>query len=239
LRPPAREPSIASALTHSRARSACSRAGTIFHTGQTIWSDSYHTSPPFLTAAGRFDEALRQIEGHRKRLWDPEKKLLSHQWNEARQRFDKRNFWGGDNGWAAAALTRVIRALPPERKADREKLAGHLKELLDGCVAHQREDGLFHDIVDDPNAFVETNLAQMLAYSIYESVRGGWLSADYLKAADRMRAAARAKVDRDGFVQGVAAAPTFDRPGASPEGQVFFLMMEASAQKLAQARVPK
>jgi hypothetical protein len=76
----------------------------------------------------------------------------------------------------------------------------------------------------------------MLAFSIDESVRGGWLPADYLPAADRMRAAARDKVDRGGFVQGVAGAPSFDRPGVSPEGQAFFLMMEAAARKL--PRVP-
>jgi len=206
--------------------------GTIFHTGQTIWSDSFHTSPPFLAYAGHYAEAIQQIEGHRKRLWDPEKKLLSHRWDENRQQFGRKAFWGGGNGWAAAALARVIRALPEDRKADKERLAGYLKDLIDGCLAHQRADGLFYDIVDDPNSYVETNLAQMLAFSIYESVRGGWLPADYLKAADRMRAAARAKVDRDGFVQGVSGAPTFSQPGVSPEGQAFFLMMEAAYGKL-------
>ena len=207
--------------------------GTIFHTGQTIWSDSFHTSPPFLAYAGHYTEAIQQIEGHRKRLWDPDKKLLSHKWDESRQQFGRKAFWGGGNGWAAAALARVIRALPEDKKADKEQLAGYLKELIDGCLAHQRADGLFHDIVDDPNSYVETNLAQMLAFSIYESVRGGWLPADYLKAADRMRAAARAKVDSDGFVHGVAGAPTFNQPGVSPEGQAFFLMMEAAYGKLA------
>ena len=166
--------------------------GTIYHTGETIWSDSFHTSPPFLAYAGHCAEAIQQIEGHRKRLWDPDKKLISHRWDESRQQFARKAFWGGGNGWAAAALARVIRALPEDRKADKERLAGYLKELIDGCLAHQRADGLFHDIADDPNSYVETNLAQMLAFAIYESVRGGWLPSDYLKAADRMRAAARA-----------------------------------------------
>ena len=205
--------------------------GTLFHTGQTVWSDSFHTSPPFLACAGHYDEAIRQIEGHWKRLWNPDKKLLSHIWDEHRQQLSGPAAWGGGNGWAAAALTRVIRALPPERKADRDKLAGQLKELIDGCLAHQRDDGLFHNVVDDPRTFVETNLGQMLAYSIYESVRGGWLPAEYLKAADRMRAAARAKVDGDGFVRGVCGAPNFNQPGISAEGQAFFLMMEAVARK--------
>lgn len=50
-------------------------------------------------------------------------------------------------------------------------------------------------------------------------------------AADRMRAAARAKVDADGFVQGVCAAPLFASPGVSAEGQAFFLLMEAAAAR--------
>ena len=212
--------------------------GTLFHTGQTIWSDSFHTSPPFLAAAGRCDEAILQLEGHRKRLWNPEKKLLSHIWDEKKQRFQDKTFWGGGQGWAAAGLTRVIRALPENRNADKARLAGYLKELIDGCLAHQCASGLFHNVVDDPASFEETNLAQMLAYSIYEGVRGGWLPRHYLLAADRMRLAARAKVDADGFVQGVCGAPRFDKPGISAEGQAFFLMMEAAAAKLEPGPAP-
>jgi len=212
--------------------------GTIFHTGQAIWSDSFYTSPPFLAVAGRYDEAILQIEGHRKRLWDPEKKLMSHIWDERGQRFQDKKFWGGGQGWAAAGLTRVIRTLPENRAAEKAKLAGYLKELIDGCLAHQCASGLFHNVVDDANSFEETDLAQMLAYSIYESARGGWLPRDYLAAADRMRAAARAKVDADGFVQGVCGAPNFSRPGISAEGQAFFLMMEAAAAKMGSRLAP-
>ena len=206
--------------------------GTIFHTAETVWSDSFHTTPPFLAYTGHPGEALVQIEGHWRRLWNPQSRLLAHIWDEKTQRLTDPNCWGGGNGWAAAGLTRVIRALPEDRAADKARLVGHLRELIDGCLAHQRPDGLFHNIVDDPGSFVETNLAQMLAYSIYESVRGGWLPAGYLPPADRMRAAARTQVDSGGFVQGVAGAPAFDRRGISAEGQAFFLMMEAAAGKL-------
>jgi unsaturated rhamnogalacturonyl hydrolase len=205
--------------------------GTVFHAGQSMWSDSFHTTPPLLAAAGHADEAIRQIDGQRRRLWNPQARLLAHIWDEGRGRFQDPKFWGGGQGWAAAALARVIRALPEERKADRTRLASYLRELLDGCLAHQRPSGLFNDIVNDPSSFEETNLAQMLAYAIYVSVNGGWLPRDYLAAADRMRAAARAKVDSDGFVQGVCAAPLFASPGISAEGQAFFLLMEAASAK--------
>jgi hypothetical protein len=43
-----------------------------------------------------------------------------------------------------------------------------------------------------------------------------------------MRQAAHEKVNAYGLVQGVCAAPHFDRPGTAPEGQAFFLLMEAA-----------
>jgi unsaturated rhamnogalacturonyl hydrolase len=205
--------------------------GTFYHPiqGAEIWSDSYYTSPPFLASTGNYDEALRQIDGFRKRLWSPEKKLLSHKWDEKKQAFIRKDFWGVGNGWATAGITRVIHALPPERGEDRTRMAAFVKDILDGCLAYQRPDALFHDVLDKPGTFVETNLAQILAYTIYTGVAGGWLPATYMQAADRMRAAARAKVDRYGLVQDVCGAPDFDRAGIAPEGQAFFIRMEAAA----------
>ena len=211
--------------------------GTCYHVfnAPEMWSDSFYTTPPFLAATGHYDEAILQVDGLRKRLWSPEKKLLSHIWDDGRQQFKHKAFWGVGNGWAAAGITRVIAALPKARQADRERLSAFLKELLDGCLAHQRPDGLFHDVLDQPESFVETNLAQILAFSVYTGVKGGWLPASYRAAADRMRAAARAKVDQYGFVQGVCGAPTFDHAGVAAEGQAFFLMMEVAAAKFARA----
>jgi rhamnogalacturonyl hydrolase YesR len=196
-----------------------------------MWSDESFTAPPFLAATGQYDAAVTQLLGVHRRLWDTDKKLMHHRWSEKSQTLVGPAFWGGGNGWTAAAFARVIRSLPADRQPERAQLAGMLRELLDGCLVHQRPDGLFYDEVDNPSSYVETNLAAMLAYAIYESVRGGWLPEDYLVHADRMRAAVRAKVDRFGFVQGVAGAPGFNQPGISTEGQAFFIMMEASARK--------
>jgi rhamnogalacturonyl hydrolase YesR len=207
--------------------------GVLYHVfgAPEMWSDGFNCAPPFLAAMGFFDEALRQIEGYRERLWNPEKQLLAHIWDDGKRQFTDGNFWGGGNGWAAAGLTRVIRSLPGERRAERERLAGFAREIIDGCLRHQRPDGLFHDVVDQPATFVETNLAQMLAYATYEGLRGGWLPASYWRPADTMRAAARARMDDFGFVQGVCGAPTFDHAGLSTEGQAFCILMEASGRK--------
>lgn len=221
-------------LLHHAPRTA---DGTLHHitTRPEVWIDSMCMAPPFLAAAGHPREAVRQIEGFRRCLWRAEVQLYAHQWDDNLGAYRRADPWGVGNGWAAAGIARVLGALPPEMADERARLAGYLREGIDGCLAHQREDGLFHDVIDDPTTFVETNLAQMLAYAIYRSVRGGWLDRQYLARADRMRQAAHRKVDARGLVQGVCGAPHFDRPGTAPEGQAFFLLMEAAYRSLGSA----
>jgi len=214
-------------LLHQAPRSP---KGLIFHNQaeNRIWVDSFYMAPPFLAVAGHPDEAVKQVEGYRETLRSPEKGAYFHIWDEARQRFERKLLWGVGNGWAAAGMTRVIRALPATMTSDKDRIAGYVRELLDACLKFQRPDGLFHDVLDDPSTFVETNAGQMFAYAIYRGVEGGWLAPSYLAPADRIRTAAHAKVDRYGLVQGVCGAPNFDRSGTATEGQAFFLLMEAA-----------
>lgn len=197
-----------------------------------IWSDIIYMLPPFLAAAGEYKEAIKQIEGARSFLWNNEKKLLSHMWDCEKQIFIRKDFWGVGNGWSAAGLTRVIRSLPDTMTTEKQKLTGYLQDLIDGCLTYMRDDGLFHNIVDNPESFIETNLSQMLAYSIYRGIQGGWIEASYQEKADKMRAAAHLKVDELGLVQGVCGAPEFDHPGVAAEGQVFFILMETAYKDL-------
>jgi len=215
-------------------RAPKTRDGVIFHFNikNQVWVDAYYMAPPFLCKYGDVDEALRQIWGFKKYLYDENKKMLSHIWDDDLNNFARKDFWGVGNGWAAAGLTRVIRMLPDDREKDKRELIAYLKDLLDGCLAWQREDGLFHDVLDNPDSFVETNVGQMLAYAIYRGVKAGYLDESYLHYADKAREAAYSKVDRYGFVRDVCGMPNFDHPGIAPEGQAFFILMEAAARDL-------
>jgi len=217
-------------IRHKAPRSA---DGVLYHVfgAPEMWSDGFNGAPPFLAAMGFYDEALAQIEGFRQRLWNPQKQLLVHIWDDGKRQFNDGSFWGGGNGWAAAGLARVLRILPRERARDRAHLAAFAQEIVDGCVQHQRPDGLFHNVVDQSATFVETNLAQMLGYAVYEGVAEGWLPKNYRTHADTMRAAARAKMDAYGYVQGACSAPNFDRPGTSTEAQAFCILMEAAGSR--------
>ncbi len=208
--------------------------GTLYHIDDRpqVWIDSMYMAPPFLAVAGRPDEAVKQIEGFRKLLWNRDKKLFSHIWDDAKQDFGRKAFWGVGNGWAAAGMTRVLRALPASMAAERARVASYIKDTVDGCLAWLRPDGFFHDVVDDPKSFIETNLAQIMAYTIFRGLKDGRFDASYRARADKMRAAARSKVDRLGLVQDVCGSPTFEAPGTATEGQAFFILMEAARRDL-------
>jgi len=210
-----------------------SPSGVVYHflQGQLIWVDSMYMLPPFLARAGEFDEAMRQLDGYWATLHTPENGLLAHQWSDASHRFLRKDAWAVGNGWAMAGMARVI-ALLPKKHPGRARLISRMKALIEASLPYQMDDGAFHDVLDDPTTFREVNFAQMLAYTIYHGVAGGWLDAALLPYAEKARTAALAEVDAYGLVRNVCGAPHFDKPGVAPEGQAFHILMEAARKPL-------
>ena len=70
--------------------------GILYHVfnAPEMWSDGFNCAPPFLAAMGFYDEALTQIEGYRKRLWNPDKKLLAHIWDDQQEAVQGRQLLG-------------------------------------------------------------------------------------------------------------------------------------------------
>jgi unsaturated rhamnogalacturonyl hydrolase len=79
-------------------------------------------------------------------------------------------------------------------------LTGYIEEIITGALPYLRDDGLFHDVLNDPSSFIETNVGQMLAYVIYKGVSAGYLSSSYLGPAHKMKKATEKKVDEFGLV---------------------------------------
>jgi rhamnogalacturonyl hydrolase YesR len=204
--------------------------GVLHHVtyAKQVWSDASFMAPPFIALMGDYEESVKQIEGFRKYLMDPEKKLYYHIWDQTENKFARKLFWGGGNGWTAAGIAKIINLLPADRNDLKTRMSGYGREVIDGCLAYMRPDGLFHDIIDDSNSFVETNLGQMLAFAIYTGLKSGWLDNSYRQKADLMRNAAHSKIDENGIVQGAAGSPSFDKSGTSTEAQSFFIMMETA-----------
>jgi unsaturated rhamnogalacturonyl hydrolase len=209
--------------------------GIVYHVlnRPEFWVDSMYMLPPYLAAAGHPEEAIHQIYGYRTALFDRQAGLFGHIWDDEKEAFVRKEFWGVGNGWAAAGLARTIDLLPETMSRQKQELAQITRALIDCLLQYKRSDWLFHNVVDDLASFVEVNLSQMLAYAIYRGLISGWLSGDYEKPARSLRQAVSDKVDRFGLVQGVCGSPHFDRPGVAAEGQSFYLLLDAVAQKWA------
>ncbi len=208
----------------------CSIEGIQIHSYDfpMIAADCMYMVPPFYAVMGRYDDAVKQVDLRFNFLWNEEKCAIDHQWDTSNKKWFRKLIWGGGNGWNAAGIVRVLKALPIEMHTERARLEGYLEKLIDGVLKYQLKNGLFYDILDDKTSFVETNTAQMIAYSIYRGVTWGFLDKKYIPVADKMRAAANEKIDSMGYVQGVAGAPQFDSYGVSPEGQAFYILMETA-----------
>jgi len=221
-------------LTYFLEKAPRSEEGIIYHilSGPEFWIDSMYMLPPYLCVAGYPEESLRQVRGLRKALFSEKEQLYSHRFNSGDATFPNPAFWGVGNGWALAGIARIIDDLPEGMKAEKKELAEYNRKTVDACLKYMRKDGLFHNNINEPETFVETNLSQMLAYTIFRGVASGWLDDSYLDYAGKMRQAAWGRVDENGFVNGVCGAPYFDRAGRAVEGQAFFLLMEAAWKKV-------
>ena len=97
-------------------------------------------------------------------------------------------------------------------------------------------DGLFHNVLDQPESFVETNLAQILAFTIYTGVPGGWLPASYAQPRTGCAPPRAPRWTNSASCRGSAAPPAFDHAGVAAEGQAFFLMMEVAGANFDRVR---
>lgn len=193
-----------------------------------------YMAPPFLAVSGEYAEAYRQIKGFREVLYDPLTRLYKHQWDDESKTLLRDVIWSSGVGWTAAGIARTLLHYPDEMNTEKQVLTDWLKELIDAALNYLRPDGFFHDIMNDPDSFVETNSAQMMAYAIYSGISNNWIDQTYLSYAEIMRNAADGKVDGYGYVRDVAGSPNFDSPGESVEGQAFYLLMEAARSKIIQ-----
>ena len=216
-------------------RTSCGVVCHLIGTKQ-VWADSCYMLPTFLAAAGHAQEAVEQMEGYYRLLCDPQTELFHHIWDAEAGRFVRADFWGGGNGWAAASMARLLHRIPAQEEKLHCRLLAMELPLLKALRGMVREDGLSNDILDRTDSFEEVNFSQMYAYALFTGMADGWLSPEYLSLAEKMRAAANEKVDSYGFVRQVRGAPDFCRPGISPEGQAFYLLMEAAAERFHRQR---
>ena len=191
-----------------------------------IWVDSIYMAPPFIALMGELKEAVAQIEGYVAYLRDKETGLLYHIYDAGTGHFLRKKLWATGNGWALLGMARV--AETALQKGD-EEAAGKMiqlsREILDAMLKYQLADGRFHDILDEPDSFVEGTAAMMMATYIYRGMVGGWLPEEYAEYAELVRGTMENYVDEIGLIHQVCGCPHFLEAGTSAESMGAYLMM--------------
>jgi rhamnogalacturonyl hydrolase YesR len=114
-------------------------------------------------------------------------------------------YWGRGNGWFAAGMTELLRALPPTHPRYARIMAGYQK-MMAALLRTQTASGMWRQLVDDnsPHNWPETSSTGMFAFAMVTGVKNGWLSADtYGPAARKAWLALVQYLDADGNVRDV------------------------------------
>jgi len=96
------------------------------------------------------------------------------------------NHWGRGNGWAAAAMTEVLLAIP-EDDPNRSLLLTKYQNMMAGLVTYQGASGMWYEVLNmgsDPRDWYETSCTGLFVFALATGVRQGWLpEVPYKKAA--------------------------------------------------------
>jgi rhamnogalacturonyl hydrolase YesR len=116
-----------------------------------------------------------------------------------------KTFWGRAQGWLMWSFIAVMRGLPRDDPA-MESLVRDLKFFADGVVRTVDADSSIHAFANDPATPQETTGTAMVALSLHESVRRGWLPrARYADVAHHMWRFCAKNITSDGGFERVYA----------------------------------
>ncbi len=205
-------------------------AGIICHFDtkpRRLWVDAVYMFPPFLAVMGDIDEAVRQIDGYADRLLDPQTGLFFHQYDADARRLTRPLHWATGNGWALMGITRVAKEAEKQNHPAAERLCRMAESLMSSMEPYLTDEYAFHDIIDDPAAFIDYTSALMWASAVCRLDSAASLRA----SADKVIASAERHIDVYGILHEVCGAPHFDQIGTSAEAQAAYLIAKAAQTK--------
>lgn len=186
---------------------------------ESMWADDMYMSVPFLARYAElsgderfFDEAARQLLLYKEHLFMPEKKIMAHMKS---LRHGKKNEipWCRGNGWVMFSLSELLAKLPKTHEK-RGQLIDFYNELTRGYLALQDECGLWHQILDDPESYLESSATAMFICAFTRGVVAGYIAPSLRDAAiaasqRAWEGLARYIIDRGGNIYGICRGSSF------------------------------
>ncbi len=94
-------------------------------------------------------------------------------------------YWGRGNGWVAVSTADALRIIPENSPYRAPLLAGYRK-MMAALLSFQGANGLWHQVIDNPDSYAETSCTAMFTYAFIVGVKNGWLDqATYTPAAEK------------------------------------------------------
>ena len=107
-------------------------------------------------------------------------------------------FLGRGNGWAAVSMTEILLTLP-KRHPERDSLLRAYRKMMAALVNYQDKSGMWHQLLDYPESYMETSCTGMFIFAIATGVDKGWLPANpYWDVAERGWLALTERVESKG-----------------------------------------
>jgi rhamnogalacturonyl hydrolase YesR len=133
-------------------------------------------------------------------------------------------FWGRGDGWMAAGMTELLRSLPRDNP-DRPRILEGYQKMMAALLRYQDENGMWHELIDDPTAWPETSASGMFAYAFITGVKEGWLDAPtYGPAARKAWLGLTSYLDDNYDLRDVCQGTNRYNPGTDgPDGRAYYL----------------
>lgn len=174
----------------------------------TLWADDLYMSVSFLSRMGElthdekyFEDAVTQVINFQKYLYDPDKGLMYHCWYSDTKTHGVA-FWGRANGWMLLAQIDLLDRLPANFP-QRDTLLSLLRRQINGIVRYQDGSGLWHQLLDKPDSYLETSCSAMFTYAISHAVNEGYIDSGFAAVARSGRDGVASRIRSDGLIEGV------------------------------------
>ncbi|WP_229415950.1 glycoside hydrolase family 88/105 protein [Pseudoduganella armeniaca] len=180
----------------------------------SLWGDDMYMSIPALAEMGRmtgerkyYDDAVNNVLNMSKYLFNPQLGIYTHGWH-ANAPDSPRFYWSRANGWAVLAMSDLLDVLPKDHPG-RDKVLEQLRATLKGIAERQSGTGLWHQMIDRSDSYLETSASAMFVYAIAHAVNQGWISPTvYGSVAQAGWAGLATKINAQGQVEGTCVGTT-------------------------------
>ena len=135
-------------------------------------------------------------------------------------------FWGRGDGWMAAGMSELLRSLPSDNP-DRPRIMKGYKLMMEGLLKHQDENGMWHQLIDDPTSWPETSCTGMFTFAFINGVKHGWLDEKtYGPRARKAWLALITYLEPNGDIREVCQGTNIHDPKKAdhgPDGRAYYL----------------